>query len=108
MPTETKIKVFRQGDVVLIQSEMPPNAKADNKEKVLAYGEVTGHAHRISDQGIIFQHPATKRRFLRIITGGLSVTHEEHEDLNLPEGDYEIKQQREWDWYSEEVRRVQD
>ena len=44
-------KVIRQGDVSLIQvSAIPSNAveiKTEQNRVVLAYGEVTGHAHAI-------------------------------------------------------------
>lgn len=98
---------YRQGDVLLFPITMPSEAKK-TEDKIIAYGESTGHAHRISDQGIIFNLPTSKKRFLRVLPGGLDIIHEEHENLNLPEGEYEIKIQREWDWYSEVVRYVAD
>lgn len=102
------MKIYRQGDIVIKPAKIPQDA-TPTKESVIAYGEVTGHAHRFAeDRGTIFEHPATRRRFLRVIPGGLRITHEEHEDIPLPPGDYELIQQREYDWFSEEVRRVAD
>lgn len=47
---------FRQGDVALVRiGTLPANLTAvplDRGRIVLAYGEVTGHAHAIADHGI--------------------------------------------------------
>jgi hypothetical protein len=102
------MEIYRQGDVIIKPSEIPSDVKP-TAESVIAYGEVTGHAHRfVEGRGTIFENPATKLRFLLVIPGGLSVTHEEHEDVNLPEGNYILITQREYDWFSEEVRNVAD
>ncbi len=101
------MEFWRQGDVVITLAEMPKEATKE-KTEVIAYGEVTGHAHRTHGNGAIFEHPATRRRFLKVLAGGLTISHEEHEDIDLPEGEYELKIQREFDWWNEEVRRVAD
>lgn len=103
------MKIYRQGDIIIKPVGEIPQESIPTKETVIAYGEVTGHAHRFPEgAGAIFEHPATRRRFLRVIPGGLRITHEEHEDIPLPPGDYELIQQREWNWFEEEVRRVAD
>ena len=101
-------KVFRQGDVIISSIIAIPDDACESNDKIIAIGEKTSHAHRIPNNGIVFECPSAKRRFLRVISGGLNITHEEHLDVVLPVGDYEIKQQREFDWWNEEVRRVVD
>ena len=77
---------------------------------VLAYGEVTGHAHAILDvdaelyEGL--ETAAAADRFLRIGRGGATLVHEEHAPISLPEGDYVVRLQREY--HPEEIRRVLD
>lgn len=82
-----KIKMVRHGDVQIIPvNEIPKEAKKlDRKE--LAYGEVTGHAHRINI-GEIFE---TKNGELYLSVEKLSkVSHEEHKTVEIPKGKYRI------------------
>jgi hypothetical protein len=69
----------RQGDVFLQPvSTIPANATAAARDKgrvVLAYGEVTGHAHAILDrEADIFAAPDTDERFLRVVGGLVAIT----------------------------------
>jgi hypothetical protein len=101
--------IFRQGDVLLVRvGELPKHAQdvTPSDRIVLAYGEVTGHAHAIYE-------PLTKarlwnadaERFLQIIaTTGLR--HEEHATIELPVGVYKVVQQREYQ--PEGIRNVAD
>lgn len=102
-----KNQIARQGDVLIQPSKIPVEAK-ETKESVLAYGEVTGHAHRIKGDAIIFKlNPTSAVAWIKSITG-FEVEHEEHETIKFPPGEYEFRQQREYDWFSEEVRNVAD
>jgi hypothetical protein len=91
---------IRQGDVFVF--EAPPSAKPlapiarDNGRIVLAYGEVTGHAHAIHDRDAeLFALANTDDRFLRIMSQSY-ITHEEHSTISLPPGDYIVRRQREY------------
>jgi hypothetical protein len=92
-------KHFRQGDVLLIRVEsLPENAqqaKPDEEHRiVLAYGEVTGHAHAVSTaHAVLYQ--AGPDRFLEV-TAGASLVHEEHSAINLDPGTYKVVRQREY------------
>ena len=65
--------IYRQGDVLLVAiNSIPANARTevarDNGRIVLAYGEVTGHAHAIHDtEAVLLAAPDTEDRFLRIM-----------------------------------------
>jgi hypothetical protein len=102
---------FRQGDVLLIPVRRRrfvgiPVAR-DGGRVVLAYGEATGHAHAIIDRGAELFQTDLGERFLQVLaTGGVSLTHEEHADIVLPRGLYEVVRQREYD--QEEIRQVLD
>lgn len=93
--------LFRQGDVLLRAVDALPDSAARVVERdagriVLAYGEVTGHAHAIaapeSDATLLMTERA---RFLRLIAD-VDLTHEEHAPIRLPQGTYEVIRQREW------------
>jgi hypothetical protein len=93
--------IYRQGDVLLVAiNSIPANARTevarDNGRIVLAYGEVTGHAHAIHDtEAVLLAAPDTEDRFLRIMAT-VALEHEEHATIMLPPGDYITRRQREY------------
>jgi hypothetical protein len=108
------MNLYRQGDVLIRQIEsLPANvAPVDNTKLgriVLAYGEVTGHAHAIAlDEATEYsmaEAGAAVRRFLEVASSA-TVKHEEHAAIPLPPGVYEIVQQREYT--PEAIRNVAD
>lgn len=99
--TATTLQTYRQGDVLLkkVDHKIPSNAKNVDWKKegrvILAYGEVTGHAHAI---GLMFASMfATDagKRFLDVKEGA-QLTHEEHGTIIPVPGIYEVIQQREY------------
>jgi len=103
-------KQFRQGDVLLRQiSKVPKDAKrAEQKDRiVLAYGEVTGHAHAIHDlESVDVYVGKAGELYLTVKEDGVALKHEEHGSIALPPGNYERVLQREYS--PEEVRNVLD
>lgn len=100
---------IQQGDVdVRLIASMPKDAMIDptKTDKCLAYGEVTGHAHRISSGAVEFLKAGTQT-FLRVITEA-KLSHEEHSTIVLPPGDYQYGGIAEYDYDTEESRRVAD
>lgn len=84
---------FRHGDVQIIKVDSIPNDAKKLARKELAYGEVTGHAHRI-DLGDIFE---TKDGKLFIKVEKLAkVSHEEHKTVTLDPGCYRIGIKRQY------------
>jgi hypothetical protein len=109
----TKKLQFRQGDVGLSRiTTLPANAQPVKNERriVLAYGEVTGHAHALAvDEAQEFTFAdagGIVRRFLKVFDKGATVRHEEHAPIPLPPGLYEIVAQREY--HPSEIRQVAD
>lgn len=109
--------IYRQGDVLLIAVPSIPTGATETTERddgriVLAYGEVTGHAHALYE-------PATKakpdgkariwdagaERFLQVLAR-TEVKHEEHAPIALPPGVYKVVHQVEYT--PQEIRRVAD
>lgn len=89
---------YRQGDVLLVKvAKLPEGCEKERyKERiVLAYGEVTGHAHAIS--------PAAASYFIYENTNYLQVdqptnlVHEEHDAIAVEPGIYKVVRQREYD-----------
>lgn len=92
--------MLRQGDVLLVPvtaiSATTTEIPRDNGRVILAYGEVTGHAHAIVDAGATLLTTADNERFLRIIGSGATVVHEEHTGIAIAPGTYRVIIDREW------------
>ncbi len=105
-------KQFRQGDVLVerVKVDITKQTKKkivprDSGRIVLAYGEVTGHAHAIAEPCAQMFELESGERFL-VSSGGISLRHEEHETIDLPAGTYRVTRQREY--HPEELRNVAD
>jgi hypothetical protein len=94
-----KLKAYRQGDVLLIlrPAGSIPKTAVKLPHLTLAEGEVTGHAHKISEgQADLFDDAGKK--FLRVVAAqGATLVHEEHGKHVLAPGDYEVIIQREYE-----------
>lgn len=102
----------RQGDVLIVdaayrgdKSEVGTVVKSEGSRPVLAYGEVTGHAHRIAEpkRARLLDHQA--ERYLQVVSEA-TLRHEEHGAIVLHEGRYQQAFQVEEQ--GEEVRAVED
>lgn len=102
------MKQYRQGDVLLVACE-PPDIKKENKrqeEVVLAEGEATGHAHRLRARAAaLMMIMAAGRRYVQALEACV-LHHEEHGEIHLDPGWYEVRRQREYD--AGEIRQVAD
>lgn len=88
----------RQGDVFIVAVEAVPKAKRVKRDAgriVLAYGEVTGHAHAIADIGAVLFDAGDAGRYLRV-SKRVVLRHEEHAKIDLPRGNYRVVIQREY------------
>jgi hypothetical protein len=103
--------IYRQGDVLIQRipgNKLPPKYKAvepdKNKGVVLAYGEVTGHAHVLPVAKCTLY--AWEGDRLLHIKEAAALTHEEHAPIPLIPGVYRVIQQREY--HEEAPRNVAD
>lgn len=106
--------MYRQGDVLIRPVEkMPRGLKPvprDNGRVILAYGEVTGHAHAILEEDVQLlaaDVEELEQAFLRV-ESECAVVHDEHDTITLPPGDYEVTRQREYTSADMEPARVAD
>ena len=95
----------RQGDLLIeqIDGPLPKYGKqTDCDNIVLAYGEVTGHAHRIASPGALLfvaDRPTTSGNVMSFFSlkEPAELTHEEHAPIKLPAGNFRVVRQREYD-----------
>jgi hypothetical protein len=100
--------MYRQGDVLVKPIGKIPKGAVKQKRDgriVLAYGEVTGHAHAIADDGVDVLVTAEGTMYLRVREPA-TLRHEEHGAITLPPGNYERVLQREYS--PEAIRNVMD
>lgn len=106
------MKTIQQGDVVMKSiQEFPKGERVMDdqmKSKILAYGEVTGHAHRLADP----DNAVETFRILNVIYMNVNrptmLGHEEHKTIEIPPGKYEIGIVRETDHMAGVTRQVAD
>lgn len=97
---------IRQGDVLLLPITKLSEAsrlrlrvtgtKEDNPHAILAFGEATGHMHRVAEPDKVSLWRSDGRRFLQV-DQPTSLVHEEHHPVALPFGLFEVLAQREYD-----------
>jgi hypothetical protein len=91
-------KNYRQGDVILVSISLLESARA--KEVILAKGELSGHAHRITKGDAILheQEYYDSGQYFRLLEcrTECELTHEEHHKIVLPMGLYHVFIQREF------------
>lgn len=100
------MNIYRQGDIALIETKPVRGEEVarDNGRIVLAYGEITGHAHAILDKSVRL----VEWNGARYVSSPKPFTmqHEEHAAVVMPPGTFRIVRQREYT--PQEIRRVMD
>ena len=88
---------IRRGDVILQPIE---DFKGEKGEKLLhltlAEGEVTGHSHRITN-GDAQLYEKEGILYLRVFSPKAILTHEEHKAVEIPQGNWMVRIQREYE-----------
>ncbi|THF68118.1 hypothetical protein E7T06_17810 [Deinococcus sp. Arct2-2] len=97
--------LYRHGDVLLQAAQAPSLPLRQQPHLTLAYGEVTGHSHRIAEAGAAQLYAIGAQRtgddvaadqYLHVTATHATLTHEEHGPIRLPTGWYRVWQQREY------------
>jgi hypothetical protein len=101
------MKIFRQGDVLLRQVSKLPETAQRKQDKVLAYGEATGHKHQFTSNFADLYVDVDGKQYALLVETAL-LEHEEHADIEVPKGTYEVVIQREFDLVENQFRRVLD
>lgn len=97
-------KQFRHGDLLLESIDTIPSEAKVRNSNIILEGETTGHAHRVSGGSIL---EVGEQMYVAVPDAG-AVTHEEHNRIELPAGNYRVIRQREYRPYDRAVRAVID
>ena len=107
--------IFRQGDVMFIRRKtIPAGATTKRDNGTVAYGEVTGHSHRLADLATAEVLEIGDGLFVRVSENGVAIEgnagatfiHEEHGPISLAPGNWEVRIQKEYS--PEAIRNVLD
>ena len=95
---------YQQGDVIVEKVSVVKGKKLNHL--TLAEGEATGHHHTIT-KGDAELYEENGTFYLHVETEA-TLTHQEHDTVVLPKGDYVVRKVREFDHFKEEARDVAD
>jgi len=98
------VRIYRQGDIVIREVRRLPADVRRQCSPVLAYGEKTGHSHRLKGPGQVWRQDT--QLYLRLEHPS-QIVHEEHRAITLSPGIYKVLGQREFVSPAED-RRVLD
>lgn len=105
---EDEMNQYRQGDIFLrevndqneiidlINCKQSIEGDEIKNYVILALGEATGHKHKVSNKNAILMKVPNSNKFFLLITKDSDLTHEEHNTIRLPIGNYEVVRQREY------------
>lgn len=106
-----RLHIYRHGDVLLSSVKDMPSGKeiAHSGNYTVAYGEVTGHSHRLSVKNVhgmkVIQ--AVDGIYLCLMEVG-TLEHQEHKTLTIEPGIYRIGQEREYSYVDKQMEKVRD
>jgi hypothetical protein len=98
--------LYRHGDVIVKGIKTLPEGAKKRGNVTLAYGEMTGHSHRIADPNTAQTFECNGQLYLEVTSATALLIHEEHAAIELAKGVYHVWQQREYT--PSEIRRVYD
>jgi hypothetical protein len=92
-----KTSHWRHGDIMIgAVDSLPKDAVVRAGAPVLAWGEVTGHSHRIEDPSAVVFYQLRGEGYFTVNTESVRLVHEEHGPIVLPQGTYHFWHQREY------------
>jgi len=88
--------MWRHGDVMIARAEGIPKGATRRDNAILAYGELTGHAHRVEPADAVELWEREGMLFMEILAPTATIVHEEHKPITLTKGIYRVWKQREY------------
>lgn len=108
------MNIYRHGDILVKNiKELPTDLKklGKFKEFILAHGE-SGHSHRlqvldrVATDFCVYQDK--NGNYILDMKSDGKLTHEEHKEITIKKGIYFVGHEREFDAFSDEIKRVRD
>jgi hypothetical protein len=110
MKKQNKIIKFQQGDLIIKSTEVKQKYFGKKlNHLILQKSDVSGHKHQIINANANLYEGENKDEFyLNVISVFATLSHEEHEPINIPKGKYIVYGVREFDPFEDVIRRVRD
>ena len=103
-----KNQMIQQGDVLLKPVSQIPECKR-LQTRTLALGEATGHHHTFEPGVCVMEAPTGERYVINETQEPKQLLHQEHDPVTIGAGEmYQFGQVREYDWFQQMERTVQD
>ena len=107
--------IYRQGDIIIKGIEkLPENLSlvglvSNEIGFVLREGKYTGHKHLlVADRGTMEIMKDKNGKFYLKFSNFVDLVHEDHKTITIFPGTYEVSNEREFDYFLNEARRVVD
>ena len=106
-------KWIRHGDVIItrITAEVYENLHLPHKnDTVIAYGEATGHHHKLlakAGQAQVLVNKAQEAQAFSV-NSDTKLVHEEHKTVTIPKGYYKVEFEKEYEPLTQLEQRVYD
>ena len=100
------MKLFRQGDILFKEIASIPKKAKKRKGLVVAEGEATGHKHEFTNPQVSLWEYDSK--LYAQVPYPAEIIHPEHDRLIIEKGEYEIINEREFDYVENDLRKVVD
>lgn len=108
---EKKEVYYQQGDVLLFRVDSIPKGTVAKADNAVAYGEVTGHSHKMKGKAKVLVKKKTKKTpeetYVEVEKAS-NIEHEEHKPLKIPKGKYKAKIVRERNHFLSKTQSVVD
>lgn len=105
-------RIFRHGDVTLRKIDAIPKGLKKEAGSTLALGEVTGHHHTFSKGSVQLFTPTTRDtdavKYVDVTSKTASLSHQEHKKIDVPQGQYKMTLEREYNPMDKVIRQVMD
>lgn len=100
-------EIYRHGDVLIYKLDQELNNVNDKviKQLILAEGEVTGHAHRLTGDVEIIQNKPINGEMIFQVNDSAVLSHEEHDKIVLSQGVYLKVNQVEYNPFTDLVKK---
>jgi len=84
----------RHGDIYLEMTEKKPEVElVEQPNRVVAFGEATGHSHKFEEGSVMFEPHFFDRKWVEL-TEATGIIHDEHHRIEFPPGIVRSTQQR--------------
>jgi len=97
-------RFWQAGDTLWFEGASIPKDATEKKDGIILHSDTTGHSHKVKNAQLFMKDG---KPFI-VAEKEAVLTHEEHKDLKLPPGNYEMKIVKEYDHLLEESRNVID